>query len=114
MNAMINARPGLLTERVQLRRRVETREPEGGATIAYVPIGSAWARLRTVGRRQGQAADGRAVTITHTAVLRFRSDIAPGDRLVHRGRGLEIVSAGDLDGRRAYLSCTLAETRVVG
>jgi head-tail adaptor len=54
------------------------------------------------------------VAISHAVVLRFRADLGPGDRIVYRGRNLDVVSAADLNGRRAYLSCACSETHVTG
>lgn len=113
MNAITPAL-GTLTDRVQLRRREMVPEDAGGHSALYVPMSTVWARVRSLSGRQGQTADGRAVAISHTVVLRFRGDIGPGDRIVYRGRSLDVVSAADLNGRRAYLSCACSETSVTG
>jgi SPP1 family predicted phage head-tail adaptor len=105
---------GTLTDRVELRRREMTGEDEGGHTTLYVPITAAWARVRSLAGRQGTGADGRSVEISHAVVLRFRKDVRPGDRIVYRGRNLDVVSAADLNGRRAYLSCACSETSFTG
>ena len=105
---------GTLTDRVQLRRREMLPEAEGGHAALFVPTASVWARVRSLSGRQGTSADGRAVEISHSVVLRFRSDVTPGDRIVYRGRNLDVVSAADLNGRRAYLSCACSETSFTG
>ncbi|KKB76413.1 hypothetical protein VW35_16505 [Devosia soli] len=105
---------GTLTDRVQLRRRESVAEPEGGHARIFVPMGNAWARVRSLSGRQGNNADGRTVAISHAVVLRFRPDLGPGDRIIYRGRNLDVVSAADLNGRRAYLSCSCSETQVTG
>lgn len=105
---------GGLSERVEVQRRVETPLPEGGHAVNYVPLGSAWARVRARSGRFSREGDGRAAVTSHGVVLRFRKDIGPGDRLIHRGRALDIVSAEDLNGRRAYLSCLCQRTEIVG
>jgi SPP1 family predicted phage head-tail adaptor len=97
-------------ERVQLKQRVTTDEDEGGETALYVPLATVWARVRTLSARPATAADGRAVALTHSVVLRYRSDIGPGDRIVHAGRSLEVLAASDLNGRHAWLSLTCSET----
>jgi SPP1 family predicted phage head-tail adaptor len=105
---------GTLTDRVQLRRRESLGDGGGGHQRIYVPLTSAWARVRSLTGRQGTNADGRAVAISHSVVLRFRSDVTPGDRIVYRGRNLDVVSTADLNGRRAYLSCACSETSFTG
>ncbi|MFC3704581.1 phage head closure protein [Devosia honganensis] len=105
---------GTLTDRVQLRRRESLAGEGGGHERLYVPLGNVWARVRSLTGRQGINADGRAVAISHSVVMRFRADMAPGDRIVYRGRNLDVVSAADLNGRRAYLACACSETSVTG
>ncbi|MCW5721950.1 MAG: phage head closure protein [Devosia sp.] len=105
---------GTLTDRVQLRRRDSVAEPEGGHARVFVPLGTVWARVRSLTGRQGSNADGRMVAISHSVVVRFRTDLRPGDRIVYRGRDLDVVSAADMNGRRAYLSCACSETQVTG
>jgi SPP1 family predicted phage head-tail adaptor len=105
---------GTLTDRVQFKRREMSGEDEGGHVALFVPVTSLWARVRSLTGRQGTSADGRAVEISHAVVLRFRNDIRPGDRIVYRGRNLDVVSAADLNGRRAFLSCACSETSFTG
>ncbi|MFD1944520.1 phage head closure protein [Paradevosia shaoguanensis] len=105
---------GTLTDRVQILRREMTGEPEGGHATLFVPIATVWSRVRPLSGRQGVGADGRGVTVSHSVVMRFRPDVKPGDRVVYRGRRLEVVTAGDINGRRAYLSCSCAESAVTG
>jgi SPP1 family predicted phage head-tail adaptor len=105
---------GTLTDRVQLRRRESLADIGGGHEAIFVPLGNAWARVRSLNGRAGQRADGQAVAISHSVVLRFRSDVAPGDRIIYRGRALDVVSASDLNGRRAYLACGCTETSITG
>jgi SPP1 family predicted phage head-tail adaptor len=103
---------GTLTDRIQLQRREMTREDEGGHGTVFVPIATIWSRVRQLSTRNGVDADGRGSTITHAVVTRFRTDVGPGDRFLYRGRHLDVVSANDLNGRRAYLSCTCREVAV--
>jgi len=105
---------GTLTDRIELRRRVVTDEDEGGEIALFTPIATVWARVRSLGGRQAQESDARGANATHSVVLRFRSNVSPGDRIVYRGRNLDVLTAGDLNGRRAYLSCLCAERTVTG
>jgi SPP1 family predicted phage head-tail adaptor len=105
---------GTLTDRVQLKRRETLDDGGGGHERIYMPVNSVWARVRSLSGRQGTNADGRTVAVSHSVVLRFRSDVSPGDRIVYRGRNLDVVSTADLNGRRAYLSCACSETSFTG
>lgn len=105
---------GTLRDRVQLQRKDSAPEADGGHAVTFVPLATVWARVYALSGRETRHADGKSATISHTVVLRYRTDLAPGDRIIYRGRPLEIVSAEDLNGRRAYLSCTCAHTQQVG
>lgn len=86
---------GTLTDRVQLQRR---EDGDGGTTV-FVPLATIWARVRSF-------SSWEKVDPSHSVVIRFRSDVRPGDRFVYRGRLLEVVDPTDLNGRRVYLNCT--------
>jgi len=101
--------PGQLTDRVRIERRTLTTMPEGGLEAIYLPLGHAWARVRTLAGRMGLLDEQRAATASHAVVLRWRHDVGPGDRIVYRGRRLEVTGTADLNGRRAYLSLTCTE-----
>jgi SPP1 family predicted phage head-tail adaptor len=105
---------GTLTDRVQLKRRIVSGEDEGGQTALFSPIAYVWARVRQLAARPMTDNDARGQAITHSVVLRFRSDLGPGDRISYRGRDLDIVAANDLNGRRVYLSCQCGERVVTG
>jgi SPP1 family predicted phage head-tail adaptor len=105
---------GTLTDRVQLRRLEVAGEDEGGQLAAYLPIATVWARVRQLSARKAIAADARGQTITHSVVMRWRSDLKPGDRILYRGRVLEIERASGMNGRQAYLSCQCVERAVTG
>ena len=113
---MTNLNPaiGTLTARVQLQRRITTDEDEGGEVAAFTPIATVWARVRPLTARAAFEADGRGQAISHSVVLRYRTDLKPGDRILYRGQVLCIVGASDLNGQQAYLSCQCSERAVTG
>jgi len=116
VSAGVREKPAVaeLRDRVELRTRVETDEDEGGRSALYVSLATVWARVTTLTPRIVSSADGRAVAVTHSVVLRWRTDISLGDRLVFAGRSLEVIGAEDLNGRRTYLSLACSEVRMVG
>lgn len=103
-----------------LRHRVELQRPQivpdeaGGHERLHVPAGTLWARVTALGARQVFVADGRAVAISHTVVIRHRTGVRPGDSFVYEGRRLNVVSAEDISGRRRFLACRCRETAVKG
>jgi SPP1 family predicted phage head-tail adaptor len=105
---------GTLTDRVELKRRTMTDEDEGGEIALFTPLATVWARVRTLSARQAAQSEALGATLTHSVVLRFRSDIGPGDRIGYRGRDLDVISAADLNGGKAYLSCQCSERAVTG
>lgn len=117
MNAPADIAPpplGTLRDRIAIKRRDLADDGAGGTLTTWFPLATVWARVRELSGRAGQSADGRSSFISHSVVMRFRTDLSPGDRIVYRGRNLEVVNAADLNGRRAYLSCTCSETAVTG
>lgn len=113
MNARIPA-IGTLRDRVQILNKSMAAEAEGGHSATYLPLATVWARVRALSGTQNFANDGRTARGSHAVVLRFRSDVSPGDRVVYRGENLEVISAEDLNGRRAYLSCVCTQHQQVG
>lgn len=105
---------GTLSDRVQLLRKMTTSESEGGAVAVYSPIATVWARVRQLTARQAFADDARGQMVSHAVVLRFRTDLKAGDRVVYRGRILEIEGVADINGRQAYVSLQCAERVVTG
>jgi SPP1 family predicted phage head-tail adaptor len=105
---------GTLTDRVVLKGKITTDEDEGGATVVYSTLATVWARVRSLGTRQSFESDARGQSVSHSVVMRFRTDLKAGDRIIYRGRDLEVLGTSDLNGRRAYLSCQCAERVVTG
>lgn len=105
---------GTLRDRVQLQRRDQIVGDAGGLETTYFPLATLWARVRAMSPALVNYAGGAAARMSHTAVLRYRNDVSPGDRLIYRGKPLDVLSAEDLNGRRAYLVCRCAEFQQAG
>ncbi|MCD7059490.1 phage head closure protein [Pelagibacterium xiamenense] len=105
---------GTLRDRVQLQSRQTAVDAGGGHEAIYVPLNSVWARVTSRSARFAAISDGRAAASSHVVVVRYRSDLKPGDRIVYRGRRLDVVSTEDINGRKAYLACLCNETAMVG
>lgn len=82
---------GTLTDRIVIKSRL-------GENLA--PPLSVWARVRSL---------GGTGEFSHTAIIRFRTDVKIGDQITYRGRSLNIGAAADFNGRRVYLRLDLSE-----
>ena len=105
---------GSLRERVELQSKTQSIDSAGGHQNSYLPLATVWARVTSLAGSLSILGDARAAKISHSVVLRFRSDLKPGDRIIYRTMPLEIVSAEDLNGHRAYLSCRCLQTSLTG
>lgn len=105
---------GTMRDRVSLLKKSETDDGAGGADIAFVPLATVWARLYPVAGSLTERSGARQVGATHTIVIRFRTDLLAGDRIALGARRFEVLSAEDLNGRRAYLECACAELQGTG
>lgn len=105
---------GTLRDRIQLFHKDVIAEAEGGHAVFYIPLATVWARLHARSAALAAFADARGVKATHSVVMRFRNDLAVGDRIGWRGRSLEVLSVEDLNGRRDFVTCACAETGVAG
>ena len=103
---------GALRDRVRLFHKDMMAEPEGGNQSVYMPLATVWARVHTRPAGRSEFADARGTATTHTVVMRFRTDLAAGDRITCRGRVLDVLSVEDLNGKRAFITCACAETTV--
>ena len=102
-----------MTERVVLKRRITTHQDEGGEAAAYSPLATVWARVTPIGTRAAFASDARTQEISHVVVVRYRTDLRPGDRIGWRAGDLDVEGTSEI-GRRAYLSVQCSSAVVSG
>lgn len=105
---------GSLNERIEFLAAQTAIAEGGGHETLFNSVGTAWAKVLRSDGRPDAAGDGRGAFATHSVVVRFRTDISPGDRVTYRGEMFEILSVGDLNGRRAYLECRCRQREVRG
>lgn len=105
---------GTLTERVVLKRRLTAHQDEGGEAAMYSPLATVWARVTPLDARAAFAGDARTQATSHVVVVRYRTDLRPGDRISWRGGDLDVEATSSLEGRRAYLSIQCSSAAVTG
>jgi SPP1 family predicted phage head-tail adaptor len=104
---------GSMTERVVLQQRLTTHQDEGGEAALFSPLATVWARVTPVGTRAAFASDARTQVTSHVVVVRYRTDLKPGDRISWRGGDLDVEGTSEI-GRRAYLSVQCSSAAVSG
>lgn len=101
--------PGQFSARLELEAPVATPDGQGGADIAWHPVAALWALVEPVSQAFSEIAGAEAATISHRIWLRFRADLAAGQRLRKGARTFSIRTARDPDESRRYLVCYCEE-----
>jgi SPP1 family predicted phage head-tail adaptor len=103
---------GAMRHRVRLDRAVETPDLAGGVVRAWLPVATLWAAVEPVERRADLHGDAPSSVATHRVTLRWRSDVAAGQRIAYGVRRFTILTAADPDERRHRLHLTVEEISV--
>lgn len=96
-------RAGTLKDRVTLQRYTADADPTWGITPGWTGIGELWADVTPTGGSEKPADQGVQTTVTHRISIRYRDDITTKDRMLYRGRVLELLSVIDVNGARREL-----------
>ncbi len=105
---------GSLSERIELQSKLQTIDAVGGHVQTFNSLATVWAKVVSGNGAIADIADVRNARVSNTITIRFRSDIGPGDRVIYRSRALEIISANDLNGRKAYLVLKCSQIQATG
>ncbi|MGE5611151.1 MAG: phage head closure protein [Bacillota bacterium] len=86
-------RAGELRDRVSVLQWSPEQSPEWGDQPGYRDIGiSFWAKVEPLSATEKATGNGVQEVISHVVTTRYRCDLSPKDRLLWRGRTLEVVS----------------------
>jgi SPP1 family predicted phage head-tail adaptor len=102
-------RAGTMRDRVTLQRWTPDNDPTWGPAQGWTNIVDLWASVTPASGTEKPDGQGVQTTITHHVSMRYRSDVTSKDRLIYRGRTLDIVSVIDVDGLRAELAIEARE-----
>lgn len=103
---------GSLRHRITIEYPVRASDGGGGALVAWMPLGPAWAAITPSTGAESIGAEAIAGHISHEIVMRHRNDIAPAMRIRLGPRTFEILAAIDVDERRRMLRCFAREERL--
>jgi SPP1 family predicted phage head-tail adaptor len=103
--------PGWLRHRVTFEAAAETADGAGGASLAWNPVATLWARIEPESTAEAGIAEHRAAVTAHRITIRWREDVTGGMRATYRGRAFRILAAEDRDESRRYLQLVAVEER---
>lgn len=101
--------PGLMTARLDLEAPQNTPDGQGGATVSWTVLASLWARIEPVSFVVAEEAAAETGDISHRIWVRFRDDIAAGQRFRKGARLFTVKLVRDPDETRRYLVCQCEE-----
>jgi SPP1 family predicted phage head-tail adaptor len=108
----MNTGIGQLRDRVEIQRAITTDDGAGGQAVTkWQPIASIWAEVLPLAGNEGLVAEQITALQTLRIRTRYRSDFTPKDRLVWRGKTLQIHALTDVDGRKKYLALLAGEVQ---
>lgn len=110
---MRNARAGKMRFRVDLQRVTQTIDSVGQPQEVWNTLATVWAHIETVNPiaagREFTRADALGADIQTCVVMRYVVPITPKDKIVFKGRELEIVSIVNTDERNRILTAYCRE-----
>jgi len=101
--------PGQMTARLELEDAVSVSDGQGGATVTWQSVAAVWAMIEPVSFVVTEAASAEVGTVSHRIWIRFRSDVAAGQRLIKGARISLLKLVRDPDETGRYLVCQCEE-----
>ncbi len=103
-------RAGALRHRVQLQSRQAGLDELGQPLDGWQTQATVWASVEDLrGREFFEAQQADMNEVSTRIVMRYRTDVAPEQRLAHDGRSFNVVGILDPDGRRRRLEVMCEE-----
>lgn len=108
---------GKLDRRVTVQRRSATTDGYGQESGSWVDIATVWANVRPIGGREKLRAMAYESTLTHTVMVRYRSDFLPAIeadawRIKYGSRFFQVTASMDVNDARKYIVFDCIETGV--
>jgi len=93
--------PGKLRERVTVQQSSAARNSLGEAVLSWSDFATVWASVSGLSSRDILQAQQANVIATHRIRIRYRADVTHLNRLIWRGRTMEIAAVVERDNRTA-------------
>lgn len=96
-------RAGELRDRVTLQRWTPADDPRWGQGGSWTEYATVWASVTPTQAVERLRDQGVQSEVSHQIRLRYRPDVAAKDRVLYRGKPLDVVGVIDPDGRKREL-----------
>lgn len=93
---------GRLSEEITLEAPYSQSDGAGGETVTWTPIATTHARIEPAQAREQIEADRLDGFVSHRVLMRYRTDLLGGMRILYRDRILRVLVARDLDETRRF------------
>lgn len=101
---------GDLNRRITLQTPSTSQDEYGQPTDDWQDFVTTWAKISKITSRELYAlGPGFTAAVTHTIVIRYRSDVTSAMRINYRGRIFQIQAVADPDESRVKLELTCLE-----
>ena len=101
---------GAMRHRLVLQTPVETPDLAGGVVRGWSTVVTLWGSIEPLSEGPGIVGEAPSSLSRLRVVLRWRGDVAAGQRLVKGSRIFAIRAVSDPDERRLWLVLTVEET----
>lgn len=96
---------GSLRERIELQKRVITRDALGEETVTWQRVDVIWAALKRISTKDVLAAQQMHAELSAVFIARYRDDISEDWRILWRGDIYSIIGRPlDEDGKKRYIT----------
>lgn len=109
--ASVPRNPGALSRRVELQTPVTALDGLGGTIDGWTALAYLWARIVPLRQESAETGERLQATLTHEVTIRYRTGVRAGQRFLHRGRALRILSCADAGEERRFLVCSCEEEK---
>jgi SPP1 family predicted phage head-tail adaptor len=100
--------PGMMRHSVTIQALQTTTDPTGGRVATWTDIATVKAKVTPISGSEVYTAMRLDTRITHKVMIRYRSDVSAVNRLIFKGRVLNITAAINIEERDRWLElhCT--------
>lgn len=100
---------GMLRHKVQLQGLVTTTDPMGGRVETWSSLGDVWAKVEPLSGSQLYVAMRLDSRITHKVIIRYQPGVTAIDRVMFKGRALNIEAVINVEERDQWFELHCVE-----